>query len=221
MRELPPYMRGVDREDLLCKSTARRIVKNPTVLYGIMLEFTRNLFSEGISGDHYPTWDSDPKKTSIWIDTEYEYEAVVPEFRPAVYVWFPNGMRYTRIESLGKQGISGMNLAEAIYQGGHTVEAVVAWDVVAGTRYEAVDIASNLVYLLEAFSMPLLREFCIDKFRVTGFNPGGIKKEEREKNVCTITAALSYKEGWSVKLESPKLKKVVLNTGQQDLDVLT
>jgi len=220
MRELPPYMRGISRADMQHPSTIGSVIKNPTIFYGILAEFTRSLFSPDISGPHYPHWDRDVQKTKVWIDTEYEYEAVNPEFRPAVYIWLPEGIKYDRVKSAGARGGLDMRMEEAEYNGLHKTTCTVAWDVIAGTRYESVDLASNLLYLIEAFSKPVMHEFCFDIFEVTGFNSGGIRKEEREKNVCTITAKVSFQSAWTLKLESPKLKKIIMRTGQQLLDVV-
>lgn len=221
MRELPPYMRGIDRSELDRQSTTQReVIKNPTVLYGILLEYTRSLFSPAIAGPYYPHWSANASDTQVWIDTEYEYEAVTPEIRPAVYIWLPEGIKYTRTKSTGMQGKASMRLAEAEYVGMHKATLDVAWDVVAGTRYEAVDLASNLLYLIEVFSKPFMQEFCIDSCEVKSFNTRGIRKEEREKNICTIVAGISFQTSWTVKLESPKLKKVIIDAGQRFLDVV-
>ena len=63
---------SVGQYDLIC-----HIRKTPTVLYGIFAEVVRQFY---MSSENMPytvqgaVWDKDPKKSTMWIDTELRWE---------------------------------------------------------------------------------------------------------------------------------------------------
>jgi hypothetical protein len=214
----PDYMTGVDKATTGWESTIAQVRKNPTVLYGIFTELCRNIFSADIVGQDAPNWSSDTTSTKIWIDQEHIWEDQAPEFRPAIYVSLSNLQYDTNTGTT--RGLVGMQLPEGEYEYQLRCTGQVTWNHIGNTRGESLLLAETTCDLLSAFSDPIRREFCFDKFHVIGFNPNSVEKEAREVYRSTVTAKFVFQECWTLKLESAKIKRITFDAGQRVLDLI-
>ncbi len=206
----PNYTQAVSRTETGDGSTLPDIRKVPTVLYGIFVELARNVFGTEIGEGKLPVWYREPNTTGIWIDTEHAWEDEAPNFRPAVYVGLSD-INYTNLGNLSGQ--TGMRLEEAEYQ--FAIKAVfsVHYSVTARTKSEAILLAEALSDVLMAVSRPIRQVFCFDKFGLAVFHPGMVDKEHHEVYISRATFGVEFQESWTLKLESPKLKKLVFDAG--------
>lgn len=211
--------KGTSRDDLIqyqITSTLGDIRKDPMVLYGIFLELTRQLFAtEGFSD---VTWTNDPKTSGIYIQTEYLWDDEVVEKRPAVFISLPE-LNYSSYTG-GNTGQVAIDLQEAEYDFARKVSGAVQWIVIGNTKGEAVKIGTAILNYVDAFASVIRKDFCFEEFYVTQFKPVVVVKESRERMRTTLTANFVVQESWTLKMESPKLKKMHISTGQRILDLL-
>jgi hypothetical protein len=197
-------------------SSLGEIRKDPMVLYGIFLELTRQLFAtEGFS-DY--VWDQDPAKTDIWIQPEYLWDDETVEKRPAVFISLPQ-LDYSSYTGRN-DGQIAMDLKEAEHDFARRIKGAVQWIVIAEAKGEALKGGTDILNYVDAFASVIARDFCLEEFYVTQFKPVVVVKEARERIRTTLTAQFTAQETWTLKQESPKLKKLHIRTGQQILDLL-
>ena len=192
-----------------------QIRKSPELLYGMFLELTRQMYSEAANltfGTDYKLWKPDVKETGIWIDTDYEWEDKDPEFRPAIYVKLGE-IRYKSAAGWKHSQIS-MDLEEGVYNYARYGEGVVSWIHIGQSKGETVSLCSATLDYIDALSRVIRDDFCFETFEVTSASPLTLDKESRERYRSMITAAFTFQDAWSIKLESPKLKRLVFNAGR-------
>lgn len=199
-------------------TTIGAIRKSPLVLYGIFVEITRQIYAAEFQPPDGWLWNKDTNLTKIWIDSEYKWEDVAPNFRPAIFISL-SPIKYISYTG-NDRGLQGMNLKEAEYDYARSGQCSVSWVHMCNTKGEAVMMASLTHDYLDAFSDVIRKEFCFRKFHVTDFIPPQPVKEDREKFRCTVTAFLEWTDAWTLKLESPKLKEIVFQAGQEVMDML-
>jgi len=188
--------------------------KTPLVLFGIFVELARQFYVEdnNIPIETTVTWSPIPEKTKIWIDTEYRWEDENPEFRPAIYVKLSN-VAYT--STTGRHDSKArMDLEQGEYIFSRTGSGTVSWVHIGRKKGEAVVLAGATMDYLDAFSWAIKRDFCFETFSVTEVSPLYMDKESQERYKSVVTASFSFRDDWRLKLESPKLKRVVINAGQ-------
>ena len=197
------------------------IRKTPIVLYGIFTEVCRQFYSAeaNLPIDVSQTWHKDPKKTHIWIDTEYKWEDENPEFRPAIY---------TKLGDITYQSLTGRhdswmgtNLEEAEMNFSRNGSGQVSWVHIGHTKGEAVVLAGATHDYLDALSKIIKDDFCFQTFELAGISPLAIDKESKERYRSTITASFTFQDTWTIKMESQKLKRIVFRSGQELLDRLS
>lgn len=188
-------------------------------LYGLFLELTRQLYSakNNLLFDCNAVWNSDPKLSKIWIDTEYIWEDKTPEFRPAIYISI-NGLNLQPLVS--PKGEIGGNLQEGEKYYGREIKGAVTFVHIGQTKGETINLMDNTYSFFDGLSDVIRQDFCFDKFNVVNINPLRVVKAEKDHLRGEIIASFSYTDTWSVKLESPKLKKLILSTGQEVLNMV-
>jgi len=188
--------------------------KTPLVLYGIFLELARQFYSDSnsIPIDVEATWDPEPTKSKIWIDTEYRWEDEDPEFRPAIYVKL-GAIEYKSLTGR-HDGLMGTDLEQGEYHFSRNGTGTVSWIHIGRKKGEAVILAGATLDYLDAFSRVIRDDFCFQTFEVMGLSPMALDKESKERYRSVVTATFSFQDTWALKLESQKLKRLVFNAGQ-------
>lgn len=206
-REIQPF-HGLAGNELVCE-----IRKTPTVLYGIFVEllqqFWRGPAADRLFGTPDIQWDRDPKKTKLWIDTELRWESEHPEFRPAIYVKLAP-IQHGTING-NTTGIVHRDVQEATYRYARTGAGAVSFVHVGSTAGEACALADATEDYFDAFSPVIMRDFCFDWFKLANRAPlHPMGKDSKEKYGSVVTYDFRFTNEWTLKLESPKLRSLVI-----------
>lgn len=208
-------------------TTLGSIRKTPMVLYGIFVELLRQIYSEEIQDpDLGWVWagkdgatNTDPNASKIWIDTEYKWNDEAPDFRPAIFISLQT-ITYASYAGSNSRGLIGVNLKEGEYDYERSGKAAVEFVHIGNTKGEGVKLAEQTLDYLDAFADVIRKEFCFEKFFIQEATPIQVVKEDREKFRSTVKAHMEWSDTWTLKLESPKLMKVIFGAGQRTLDML-
>lgn len=197
--------------------------KTPELLSGIFTEVMRQLYyaDNGLHLENKWTWEEEPTdpKGKIWINAESVWNDLEPDHRPAIYVALSD-IAYRSQTGL-QRSKSGMDLSEAEYHYTRSGAGTVQYVHVGRTQGEAQAIISNTLDLLDAFSDPIREDFCFKTLNVAAVRPPRVTdKEPRERFRGEVIVQYSFDDSWSLKLESPKLKRVVLDAGLRLSEVL-
>jgi len=198
-----------EKVKLLC-----HIRKTPMVLYGIFLELTRQFYSDrdNLPIDTCAVWDPDKTKTKIWIDTEHRWEDEAPELRPAIYIKLST-INYKSITGRHDSRMS-MDLEEGEYRFSRNGKGTVSWVHVGSNKGEAATLAGATLDYLDGVSWVIKQDFNFQTFEIMSLSPLQLDKESKERYHSVVTASFSFQDTWSVKRESPKLKRIVLRARQ-------
>ena len=223
---LPLQTLGVDKSVLGGDGTTiGQQRKDPLALYGIFLEIVRGFYSPAMeatvggrrvwrnttSGVDAGLSEPDRIKTDIWIDTEYKWEDRAPSFRPAIFVALAP-LAFSSYTG-NYRSLSSIDLENAEYNYSRTVQGSVSIVHLGETKGEGVILGSNTYALLDAFADVIRKDYCFDKFQLTGFVPMQWDSQKSEYR-STITAGFEFQETWTIKKESPKLKAFTFRTRQ-------
>lgn len=215
-KEIQPFHELAGNE-LICEMR-----KTPTVLYGIFVELLQQFWrvrredwQTEDGGRLFTTpdvsWDPDPKKTRMWIDTELRWEATHPEFRPAIYVAL-SPIQYGTLDG-SKDGLTRRDIQEAEYHYTRTGTGQVSFVHVGSSSGEACTLADATMDYLDAFSPVIRDDFCFNWFRLASRTPmQSAQKDSKEKYTSTITFEYMFTDAWMLKMETPKLKSLVIRT---------
>lgn len=209
----------VEPQDVASRaSLLGNIRKTPIVLYGIFTEICRQFYSDAanLPLDVVKVWNPDVKKTAIWIDTEYKWEDATPEFRPAIYVKLGD-ISYSSLTGR-KDSWMGVNVEEGESKFSRNGNGQVSWIHVARSKGEAVVLAGATLDYLDALSKIIKDDFCFQSFELVSLSPLALDKESKERYRSVVTAAFTFQDTWTLKMESPKLKRIVYEAGQSVLD---
>jgi len=206
-REIQPR-HEIAGNELICE-----LRKTPTVLYGIFTELVQQFWAQGPENKLFGTpevqWDRDPNKTRIWIDTELRWEATHPELRPAIYVKLSPIQCGTVTGD--NTGLVHRDLQEAEYRYARTGAGQVSFVHVAATAGEACSLADATMDYLDAFSPVITDDYCFNWFKLASREPlREMGKDANEKYGSIVTYDFRYTDEWTLKLESPKLKQLVV-----------
>jgi len=193
--------------------------KKTRTLYGLFLELIRQLYSDqnNLLTGTSAVWNKDELLSKIWIDTEYVWEDNTPEFRPAIYISL-QGLKPTPI--IGQKSQIGSDTKEGEAHYGKTINGSVAFVHIGGTKGETINLIDNTYEYLDGLADIIRQDFCFDTFGVVDVTPLKVVKAEKDHLRGEVVAAFSYKDYWTIKLESPKLKRIVLSTGQSLIDMV-
>ena len=198
-----------EKVPLLC-----HIRKTPNVLYGIFLELTKQFYSSynNIPINTCAHWDEDPTKGNIWLGTDYDWEDAELEIRPAIYIKL-EGLSYSSLTGR-HDSKSDMDLEQGEYKYSRNGQGKVSWVHVGSSNGEALVLSGSTLDYLDAFSDVIRKDFKFQTFEIVNVAPLSSSKESRERFRSSVTASFSFQDTWSLKLESQKLKKVIINAGQ-------
>lgn len=205
--EIQPFHELAGNE-LICE-----LRKTPTVLYGIFTELAQQFWAGDAEDRLFGTpdirWDRDPDKTKIWIDTELRWEATHPEFRPAIYVKLSQIQHGTVTGNT--TGIVRRDLQEAEYHYARTGAGQVSFVHIGATAGEACTLADATMDYLDAFSPVIADDYCFDWFKLSSREPlHAMGKDSNEKYGSIVSYDFRFTDSWSLKLESPKLRQLVV-----------
>jgi hypothetical protein len=194
--------------ELICE-----LRKTPTVLYGIFTELVQQFWAgdpkDRLFGTPDIRWDRDPDKTNIWIDTELRWEATHPEFRPAIYVKL-SPIQCGTITG-NTTGLVRRDLQEAEDHHARTGTGQVSFVHIGATAGEACPLADATMDYLDAFAPVITDDYCFAWFKLVSREPlHAMGKDSNEKYGSVVSYEFSYTDSWSLKLESPKLKQLVV-----------
>ena len=192
--------------------------KTPMLLYGLFLEITRQFYSDrdNLPIDICSVWDADPTKSKIWIDTEYKWEDENPEFRPAIYIKLGT-INYTSLTGR-HDGRTKMDLEEGEYHFSRNGAGTVSWVHVGSNKGETAILAGTTLDYLDGLSWVIKEDFNFQFFEITSLSPMQLDKESVERYRSVVTASFSFQDTWSLKRESPKLKRIILRARQGLID---
>lgn len=198
---------------LLC-----HIRKTPIVLYGLFVEILRQMYVNALNLpiDVCATWDKDPRKTKIWIDTEFKWEDESPNFRPAIYVKL-GAIQYKSITGR-HDSLYSQDLVQGEMHYSRSGAGTVTYVHIGHSKGESVALAGSTLDFLDAFATVIRDDLNFTTFELITTNPMTVDKEAREKYRSEVVIAFSFEDSWSLKLESPKLKRIVFKAGQEMLD---
>lgn len=188
-------------------------------LYGVFLELTRQAYSseDNMIMGMSMLWNADPTLSKIWIDTEYVWEDNTPEFRPAIYVAL-QGLKLAPVVGQKSQVGSDTTEGEAFYA--RTISGNVSFVHIGQTKGETVNLIDNTYEFFDGLADVIRQDFCFETFNVVDVTPLKVVKAEKDHLRGEVVATFTYKDYWTIKLESPKLKKIVLSTGQSLVDLV-
>lgn len=187
--------------------------KTPELLSGIFVELLRQFYTNdnGLGLGNQWSWIEKPSdgNSHVWINAESVWEDSKPDFRPAIYVGL--GPIEYKSATGGPNSRAGMNLEESEYHYARAATGSVVFVHVGRSLGESQQLLSHSLDILDAFSDIIRRDFCFKTLSVTRAISGKLmEKEPRERFRAELTMEFSFDESWSLKLESPKLKRVVL-----------
>ena len=198
-----------DRLKLLC-----HIRKTPIVLYGMFVELLRQFYSDPDNSpiDVCATWDPNKTLTKVWIDTEYKWEDEVVEFRPAIYVKLGD-IQYQSLTGKA-DGYMYMDVEEGERHYSRDGVGIVQLMHVGTQKGEAVALAGATHEFFDAFAGVIRDDFCFRTLEVSSVSPLQLDKESKERYRSVVNVRIGFEDTWVIKLESPKLKRIVINAGQ-------
>lgn len=204
-------------------ATIGELRKTPELLSGIFTEVVRQMYygENGLHLNRQWTWVEKPTDSSahIWINAESVWDDAAPDFRPAIYVAL-TPITYRSVTGLSKSQ-SHVRLDVGEYEYSRFGASNVKFVHVGRTLGEAYSILSNTLDLLDAFSDIIRRDFCFKTLNVVEVIPPKVhEKETRERFRGDIIVSYSFEDTWTLKLESPKLKRVVFDAGLRLASVL-
>jgi hypothetical protein len=198
--------------------------KTPLLLYGIFVELMRNFYSDAynLPINVCAVWTDDETTSAIWIDTEYKWEDRTAEKRPAIYVKLTS-IKYSATVGQNAGPMSmGMDLKEADYFFSRVGEGHVQFVHIGATKGQSVALAGSTLDYLDAFATVIRDDFCFEEFEVIEVTPPKLdKSESKDMYHSDVICRFKFQETWTLKLESPKLKKLVFDAGQNLLQGAT
>jgi hypothetical protein len=203
--------------------TIAHVRKTPEILSGIFTEVLRQLYStdNGLHLNRQWIWSEKPSDAAsqVWINAESVWNDAAPDFRPAIYVALtPLEYKSTTGRPTGR---TGMNLPEGEYQYSRMGSGQVRFVHIGRTQGETLSLLSNTLDLLDAFSDIIRQDFCFRTLSVVQVVPSKPQdRETRERFRGEVIMAFQFEDTWVLKLESPKLKRVVFDAGLRLEEVL-
>ena len=196
---------GQDPSTYYCRNR-----KTPLQLTGLFTTIIKQLYLDpenlypGILA-YDPTGKCDQKVyiegSNIWTDKIDVRPAIIVDigdlaFEPRFYAGIDQRLGFDLIEG------------ESFYERKATGSVVFA--CLGRNKGSAINYASNTYDLLDAFSHAIKKDYCFDIFEMRSILKPRLRKAEPEDWESLLQADFQFKEGYSVKTESPKLKAISL-----------
>ena len=195
----------------------RQMRKTPTVLYGIFTEVIKQFY---LNPENLPigtpeyVWSPDPTKTKIWIDTELSWNDRTPELRPAIYTKL-SPISYSSLTGR-KDASAGERLQTGELDFSRSGSGTVSFVHIAGSTGEACKLGDATLDYLDAFGKVIRDDFCFTSFALTGrVALQELPKESKERYGSVVEVSYSFQDRWTLKLESQRLKSVIMRAGQE------
>jgi len=188
--------------------------KTPLLLYGILVEITRQFYADAndLPIQVAATWDPDDTLSKLWIDTDYKWEDEHPEFRPAIYIKL-KPLTYSTYS--GRQtSLISVDLKEGEYRHERLGTGGAEWIHIGRSRGESLILAGSTMDYLDSLGTVIRDDFCFDTFQLDSLQPLSVDKESQERYRSIVSVTFTWQDLWSLKMESPKLKRLVINAGQ-------
>jgi len=188
--------------------------KTPLMLYGIFVELTHQFYSDvnDLPFAVTQTWNEDPAKSKIWIDTDYQWEDKNPEFRPAIYIKL--GEIVYKTYAGRPSSLISVDLEEGEYHHQRVGEGTVSWVHIGRTKGESIILSGTTLDYFDSLATVIRDDFCFDSFEAGTIAPMSLDKESKERYRSVVTMKFSFQDNWAIKLESPKLKRIIINAGE-------
>lgn len=197
--------------ELIC-----HIRKTPTVLYGIFVEVLRQFYSQEMNLPRAVVgaiWDKDPKKSTMWIDTELRWEDDHPGVRPAISIGL-GPLTYSSLTGRA-DGYMGTDLEEGERNFSREGNGTVSFRHIGQTDGESTVLADATMDYMDGFSQIIRDDFCFKKFGLVSRVPLVRRaREAGERWGSNVDFAFEFEDTWTVKIESQKLKRFSFNAGQ-------
>lgn len=190
-----------------------QIRRTPLVLNGLFLELTRALWA---SPDNIcpntRTWSPTNEKDHVFIESSYEWDSENTDRRPAIIVDIGDlEVAESAARGIGADaGMVGFDMQEGMEFREDLVMGSVVWAHIGVSRGQVLVYGSCTYELLAGFSSVIRRDFCLEKFNVRGILKPRLRKEQPRTFECLVQASFQFKEDYSLKRESPKLKQIRL-----------
>jgi hypothetical protein len=189
------------------------IRRTPLVLSGLFLELTRALWmNENNICPNTRTWSPTNEKDHVFVESSYEWDSENTDRRPAIIVDIGD-LEVTDSPAKGigaDSGMVGFDLQEGMEFREDLIIGSVVWAHIGVSRGQVLVYGSCTYDLLAGFSSVIRRDFCLEKFNVRGILKPRLRKEQPRTFECLVQASFQFKEDYSLKRESPKLKQIRL-----------
>ncbi len=152
-------------------------------------------------------WREDAAETKILIESVYRWRGDLTGFRPAILLK-RNAYRNYRLgigDRIGADG-RGMVSYSTFWVGSHTVFCL--HESGAGVEILSTEVQRELT----EFAPEVRKALGLKKWSVTEVGDIAEVEEARESFVVPITVGWAYEQNWTLEQESPKLRRIALNT---------
>jgi len=198
--------KGNDPSTYYCRNR-----KTPFVLSGLFTSLTRSFFSD--KDCLYPNvlgWDPKGKcGSSVYIEGSNIWTDGTADWRPAVIVDVGDLKMNSHVYE-GQDQRTGFNLREGESEFERSVESTIVWACLGKNKGQAQLYASNVYDLFDGFALAIKNDFCFDSFDLRAILRPRLRKESPEDWESLVQATFKFREGFTVKTESPKLKTISL-----------
>jgi len=152
-------------------------------------------------------WREGAAETKILIESVHRWRGELTGFRPAILVK-RNAYRNLKLGIGNRKGTDGrgMNRYSTFWVGSHTVFCL--HESGAGADILATEVASELT----EFAPEVQRKLGLKKWSPTEVGEIAEVEEARETYVVPVVVGWAYEQTWTLELESPKLRRIALNT---------
>lgn len=190
-----------------------QIRRTPIVLNGLFLELTRALY---LNPDNLlancRTWSPVNDKDHVYIDSSYDWDSENTDRRPAIVVDIGDlNISDSPARGMGANaGMLGFDLQEGLEFREDLAVGSVVWAHIGASKQQTLAYACTTYDLVAGFASIIRRDFCLEKFNIRAILKPRLRKEAPRTFECLVQASFQFREDYSLKRESPKLKQIRL-----------
>ena len=190
--------------------------KNPMLLAGMFTGLCRQLYLDpNALFPNVKRWDpSAACDKTVYIESSSIWKDAVSDPRPAIIVDIGD-LQFQPRKFEGIDQMSYFDLKEGEEWHERSVISSVVFAHLGKNKGQVVTYASNTYDLFDAFSHVIKQDFCFDLLDARSILRPRLRKADPEDWECLFQVDFQLREGYTVKVESPKLKGFVIeaNTG--------